>query len=125
MSTFSVPIELGNRNDGTFETVEMLVDTGASYTALPTSLLESVGVERVDSQSFELADGSVAHLDMGEVLIRYDNRARTTPVVFVAGNATPLLGAVTLEQFGLGVDPVKRRLIPVNALLLGYRPPAG
>ncbi len=29
----------------------------------------------------------------------------------------PLLGVVTLEEFGLAADPVNRRLLPVRALL--------
>ena len=35
--------------------------------------------------------------------------------------ALVLLGAVTLEIPGLGIDPVNRRLIPVDALLLASR----
>jgi hypothetical protein len=34
-----------------------------------------------------------------------------------AKGGEPLLGAFTLEGFGLGVDPVNRRLIPVPGLL--------
>jgi hypothetical protein len=37
----------------------------------------------------------------------------------MAPDASPgLLGAVTLEEFGLGVDPVGKRLIPVKSYLL-------
>jgi hypothetical protein len=31
-----------------------------------------------------------------------------------------LLGAVTLEEFGLGVDPVNQRLVPVELLLISF-----
>lgn len=41
-----------------------------------------------------------------------------SPVVFWDEESLPLLGAVTLEILGLGIDPVNRRLIPVDALLL-------
>ena len=30
----------------------------------------------------------------------------------------PLLGALTLEVFSLGIDPVNQRLIPVDSLML-------
>ena len=43
-------------------------------------------------------------------------------VVFGDEDAEPLLGAVTLEEFGLGVDPVRRRLVPVDGYLVGLRP---
>ena len=44
--------------------------------------------------------------------------ADVSPVVFWDEESLPLLGAVTLEILGLGIDPVNRRLIPVDALLL-------
>ena len=37
----------------------------------------------------------------------------------------PLPGAVTLDEFGLGVDPVARELVPVVAHLAGFRRPEG
>ena len=39
------------------------------------------------------------------------------PVVFVEEDSQPLLGAVTLEIFRLGIDPVEMRLVPVDGLL--------
>jgi len=38
-------------------------------------------------------------------------------VVFGEDGGPLLLGAVTLEEFGLGVDPVARKLVPVPGLL--------
>ena len=38
-----------------------------------------------------------------------------SPVVFWDEHSTPLLGAVTLEIFGLCIDPVNGRLMPVDA----------
>lgn len=43
---------------------------------------------------------------------------RRCRVVFQEEGAQPLLGAVTLEIFGLGIDRVNGRLIPVDALML-------
>jgi hypothetical protein len=39
-------------------------------------------------------------------------------LAFLANEDAPkLLGAQTLETFGLGVDPLGRRLVPVDAYL--------
>ena len=38
-----------------------------------------------------------------------------SPVVFWDENTTPLLGAVTLEIFSLGIDPVNNQLIPIES----------
>ncbi len=43
------------------------------------------------------------------------------PVIFGDEDSQPLLGAVTLEIFRLGVDAVSQRLIPVPGLLMGQR----
>jgi predicted aspartyl protease len=38
-------------------------------------------------------------------------------VVFAPEGMDPLLGATALETFGLAVDPINLRLVPVPALL--------
>ena len=37
-------------------------------------------------------------------------------MIFSDDNATPLLGAVTLENFGLGIYLVNKLLVPVEGL---------
>ena len=49
--------------------------------------------------------------------MRLDGREDVSPIVFREEGAQPLLGAVTLEIFSLGIDPVNERLIPVNAFM--------
>ena len=50
--------------------------------------------------------------------MRLDGRDDISQVVFWDKGAQPLLDAVTLEIFSLGIDPVNRKLIPVDAFLL-------
>ena len=121
MGTFVVEIEVGDPGGNRFETVEALVDTGATYTMLPATLLTRLGVETAETQSFMLADGSQVRLDVGDTLLRVEGRSRYSPVVFMDSETIAVLGAVTLEIFGLGVDPIGRRLIPVDALAMAYR----
>lgn len=45
-------------------------------------------------------------------------RRRMTIVVFADEGRPSLLGAYTLEGFGLAPDPVNRRLIPVRGLAM-------
>ena len=56
--------------------------------------------------------------EIGTAQIRIDGRSRFSVVVFGDPGTQPLLGAITLEEFNLGVDPVGRRLIPVPGLLM-------
>jgi hypothetical protein len=41
-----------------------------------------------------------------------------SPVIFGEEGDKPLLGAITLESIGLVLDPFKRRLIPMQTLLV-------
>ena len=115
MGTFRVRIEVGASEHERFEPVEVLVDTGATYTVLPRTRLEELGVLPHTRAPFVLADGSEIELEIGRAWIRIDGREEPTLVVF---GDTALLGAYTLEALRLSPDPVGRRLVPVRALLM-------
>ena len=116
MGTFYIPIEIAGIDRERFETVSALVDDGATYTAMPASLLRSLGVTPFRRQSFRLPDGSRIYRDMGEMSVRMDGEVWTTPVVFVDEYSPSVLGSVTLGQFGMAVDPVGKRLVPTDAI---------
>ena len=116
MGTFSVQIEIGNRYDGQFVPLEAMVDTGASYLMIPADLLQRLGVRQTERRVFQLADHRTVEYDMGVLELRLDGRQIPVPVVFAPEATTPLLGAVALEIFGLGVDPMGERLMSVLSL---------
>ena len=94
-----------------------MVDSGAAYTVLPASLLEGLGVVPHESRTFVLADGHRVERGFGRTWIRLGGKQDVSPVVFWDEDSLPLLGAVTLEIFGLGIDPVNGRLISVDAFV--------
>lgn len=104
------------------ETVEALVDTGATYTYAARDVLARLGVQPVGHEPFALADGQVRHMEIGLVTVRIDGRERPTMVIFGDPNSEPLLGVVTLEMFLLGVDPVNQTLVPVVGRLKPVSP---
>ncbi len=55
MGTFTYTIDIGDPQGQRFERVEALVDTGASYTTLPASLLQRLGVRPFTKGRFRLA----------------------------------------------------------------------
>ena len=94
-----------------------LVDTGASYLSLPRAVLERLGYRPFDTQPVIFATGQSTVWPVTEVKVRLEGRERTV-VAFFADEAAPkLIGAQTLESFGLGVDPLGRRLVSVDAYL--------
>ena len=67
---------------------------------------------------FGLADDRRVEYDVGQAVIRLGGLEMVSSVVFGEPNAAPLLGAITLELFNLGVEPVGQRLMPVPGLLM-------
>lgn len=118
MGTFRVSIEIGDPAGQRYEFLEALVDTGATYTTVPASLLERLGVIPHVRDTFVLADGRQVDRDIGRTWVRVDGRAELTLVVFSGPGTPALLGAYTLEGLRLAADPVSRRLVPVPGLLL-------
>ena len=118
MGTFFQTIEIAATPEGPFESVEALVDTGATYTYIPVPIMERLGISSLERQSFMLADGHRKEYEIGQVRVRIDGRERFTVCIFGEPDATPLLGAVTLEEFGLGIDPINKKLTPVPGFLV-------
>lgn len=98
--------------------IEMVVDTGATYTQIPSSILESIGVTPKFKRRLKLADGRIIERDGTIIDISLNGETMPTPVIFGENGSEPLLGAVTLESFSLAVDPVNKTLIPVPELML-------
>ena len=121
MGTFQYTIEVGDPQGERFETVEALVDTGASYTTVSSALLRRLGVDPIERRRFRLADDSVVERDVGQTWIRIDGRSVITLVVFGEEGTGSLLGAYTLEGLRLGVDSLNERLITVPGLLMASR----
>ena len=119
MGVFSVRARVWNpfKPDKALD-VELIVDTGATYTVLPTDMLEGLDVKPFRTVRLRLDDGRVIERPLGEVGIEIEGfRASATPVVF-GDRGINLLGSVTMEQLGLAPDPVEKRLRPVEALLM-------
>ena len=116
MGTFSVDQEIGDPNGLRYAAVDVLVDTVATYTTVSESLAGEVGSwPALSTANFVLAgrqpDAEGDWADMGQARGRTVHCARR---LWSMSNARPLLGAVTLEIFRLGIDPVRMRLVPVD-----------
>ena len=112
VGTFSADFVLWNADQTAARSLNGLVDTGASYTMIPASILEELGIAREDTETFNLADGSRRAYDLGIARLELAGKRRPVAVIFGPENAGILLGALTLEVFALAADAKYRRLIP-------------
>jgi clan AA aspartic protease len=104
---------LGRPDRSSFEEIDALVDTGAAYTWVPSSTLQRLGAVPHVRRRFRLATGADIERPVAEVPIRINGETLTTLCIFGDEGTEALLGALTLEQFGVGVDPINRKLVPV------------
>ena len=124
MTTFNVDLEIAGPPGTAFEAVSAGVDTGSTFTAAPRELLERLGVRPLRRQRFRLAGTRVIENEVGEARVRLEGEEGTTPVIFNFNEPGEpvLLGALTLEQFLLGVGPVRQRLVPAVGLRVSRGP---
>ena len=113
-------IEVGNPAEPEVtQTVDLLIDSGAIYSVVPTPILESLGIKPLAEESFRLADGSKIVRKKGGALFRHGERVGVADVIFGEEGDSTLLGAFTLEALGLALDPLKRTLNPLPMILAG------
>lgn len=118
MGLFRTTIEVGNPADRKFVGIKPIVDTGATYSMLPSSLLEErLSLVPSEQMTFTLADGSRQTYGLGEARFRIEGRERTSPVIF-GPDDVHLLSAVSLQSFGLIADTTHHRLIPSPEMYL-------
>ncbi len=122
MGTFRSLIEIGDSGLDRFEQVEAWVDTGATYSWFPQFLLLRLGHLPTYSRKFVTADGRTIERELGRVPIRLSGEVQHSLVVFGDDDSAPLplLGAMTLEEFGLGADTGNHTLVPIPSNLLGF-----
>ena len=115
MGTVTTTIEVGDPQGRNFREIELEVDTGSTFTALPRVMLEALGVPVNRTERSRLADGTAQAVEVGDTTIRLEGKQFITTVIFAEEGEPSLLGVVTLEQALLAVDPVNNELIPVEA----------
>ena len=117
MGTFRVAVTVGNPDSDARETVDALVDTGATFSVMPASLLLRLGIEPTRTRRLRFANGRVEERQTGMALFEVAAIDGEAMVVFGPENIH-LLGATTLETLLLIVDPINQQLIPEVGLLM-------
>lgn len=96
------------------EKVKFLVDSGATYTSLPTAIVKKLNIKPSFEEKFSLADGSVIKRKIGNAMFVWQGREVASPVILGQPGDSALLGALTLEGLGVVLDPLKRKLHPAD-----------
>jgi clan AA aspartic protease len=121
MGTFTVTIEVGSPDRKSWRTVDVLVDTGSTFTWLPHDVLKQLGHQPSARKSFELGDGRLVESDISDVPVRIGNEVHSTVCAYASAEEQSVIGAVTLQEFLLAPDPINHRLVPIAGLRVTRR----
>jgi predicted aspartyl protease len=111
-------VEIGNpANPEVTERLNLLVDSGAVYSVVPSAVLARLGIRPLREEEFRLADGSRIRRQKGVALFKYGDRIGGADVIFGEQGDSSLLGALTLEALGFALDPLRRELKSLPMIL--------
>jgi len=100
------------------EEVEVLVDSGALFTAIPRPILEGLGLKPITRRKLRVYGGDVVERDIGGAAVEYEGRRAVVPIIFGEPEDIPVLGATALESLGYQIDPLTKKLKPVELLMI-------
>lgn len=111
-----LPIIVGHGN-APKQMVEALIDTGFSgFLSLPLSIIESLGLPWIFSDSVTLGDGCEVIFQMYRATVIWDGQFKVVDVA--ASESEPLLGMGLLYGFKLQVEAVEHRKRMIFSCLL-------
>lgn len=117
MGIFSVELTVRNRDTLVGETVSAVVDTAATISVMPASVLNRLGIEPVRTRRFRLANDETVEYRTGMALFETSGRDGEASVAFGL-EGRYLMGATTIEELAFIVDPIRKRLIAEDMMLL-------
>ena len=117
MGTFNVEIGVGHPAGGDLFPVSAMVDTGATHSMMPQSLMTRLRIAPLRTSRYSIADGNTVEYAVADARFGIDEQVRYCPVIF-GPEGEFLIGATTLEIFELIVDPMGQRLVPADKLTL-------
>src|SRR2546428_10407573 len=92
------------------EDVEMVVDTGAFRTVVPRTVAEALGVGVDRRQTFRMSNGEPIERDLGWIGVSLEGQTSHTLAILGEPADHAVLGALTLKELTLEVDPTRSRL---------------
>ncbi len=98
------------------ETLRLLVDTGSLHSWIGGNALQRLGVEPRYTMGFRTITGTKVERQVGFAEVEMLGVKFPCVIVFAERGDTEVLGATTLENLGLEVDPTTREIRRSEAL---------
>jgi len=113
-------VRFGSEDGSRWVSAVATIDTGATHCQIAPSTARELGATLFRRSQVVLADGSIQERDIVYVGVEVDPSLPPVVTTAVVGEdgAPFLVGAVALEQLGLGVHPSTQQLVPDLPVLL-------
>jgi len=110
-------VRLYSLNLSAHEDVELLVDTGSTYTWVFKEILERLGIKSERERDFRTIESKFIRRAIGMGVVECMGERAPTVLVFAEDKDVKVLGVHALEGLGLEVDPTTKELKRVKAVL--------
>jgi len=117
MGTTYALIKVHNKEKTNVKELNLLVDTGSTYTWIHRKHLEGLSILPERRHKFETIEGRLVERDVGIAYVEYENVTVPTMVVLAEENDKEVLGLHALEGLALEVDPTQNKLKKAEAIL--------
>jgi predicted aspartyl protease len=118
MGLFQHAIQVLDQSGATVAVVNAWVDTASSYSWLPRNIARILNIRTATQRTFVLANGRRERCGVAQVRISLGDEPYYTYCAFANEGEEFLLGAIALEEAGLTVDVVNKRLVPADSYAL-------
>jgi predicted aspartyl protease len=95
--------------------LNLIDDTGATFTKVPFSIANEIGIEWKEEIEVELSDGNIKIRKLGAAEVEIDGIRRFIPLT-AAEDERGFIGYTTLEILGLKVNPITQKLERTTAI---------
>lgn len=102
--------------NGKFAELEVLVDTGATFTKILKSIVSEIGLEPKYEREAELGDGRTVSRKIAVAEVEMEDEKGSIPVAIGEEGERSILGYTALEILGFKVNPTTGKLGKVKAL---------
>lgn len=116
MGSFRVPIEVGGLNSKHTKTVDALVDTGATFSMIPASMLRRMGIEPDATLPFRIATGEIVEYATGGASLPAEGCRRNCRVI-VGPEDDYIMESTSLGDMLLAVNSMDQCLVLDEGLL--------
>jgi len=105
MGFVHVHVTLFSPDEARSETLDLLVDTGATLTWVPEDVASRLGIRPTGIRRFRIADGRLLERAVGDAILDLSGTRGYVGIAFAKPGDANVLGVTALERLGFELDP--------------------